>query len=62
MQQVIADLLPDGAGQAEAARAAALAVDGAIVRAQMEGSEPALAGLRLLLGGLDNQAARTGNR
>jgi AcrR family transcriptional regulator len=62
MQQVIADLLPHGAGQTEAARAAALAVDGAIVRAQMDGADAALAGLRLLLGGLDSPAGKTGSR
>lgn len=49
MQDVIADLLPPGPRQAEKARAAAMAVDGAIVHAQMAGAEPALVGLRLLL-------------
>lgn len=53
MEQVIAGLLPAGPGQQAAAGAAALAVDGAIVRAQMEGREAALAGLRLLLNALD---------
>jgi AcrR family transcriptional regulator len=53
MEQVIAGLLPAGPGQQVIAGAAALAVDGAIVRAQMEGSESALAGLRLLLNALD---------
>ncbi|SFV02248.1 transcriptional regulator, TetR family [Polaromonas sp. YR568] len=53
MQQVIAGLLPAGARQQALAAAAALAVDGAIVKAQMEGSEAALAGLRLLLDTLD---------
>lgn len=53
MQQVIAGLLPAGAAQQAVAGAAALAVDGAIVRAQMEGGEAALAGLRLLLDALD---------
>lgn len=53
MRQVIAGLLPAGARQQALASAAAVAVDGAIVRAQMEGSEAALAGLRLLLDALD---------
>jgi AcrR family transcriptional regulator len=53
MQQVIAGLLPAGPSQTTLASAAALAVDGAIVRAQMDGSETALAGLRLLLDALD---------
>ena len=57
MQQVIAGLLPAGPGQQALASAAALAVDGAIVRAQMEGGEPARAGLRLLLDALDTPAA-----
>jgi AcrR family transcriptional regulator len=52
MQQVIAGLLPAGARQQALASAAAVAVDGAIVRAQMQGSEAALAGLRLLLDAL----------
>jgi hypothetical protein len=38
------------------AGAAAVAVDGAIVKAQMEGSEAALAGLRLLLDALEMPA------
>ena len=54
MRQVIAELLPAGPAQATAADAVALAVDGAIVRAQMAGAEPALAGLRLLLGALES--------
>jgi AcrR family transcriptional regulator len=56
MQQVIADLLPAGPNQASTAGAAALAVDGAIVRAQMEGVEAALAGLRRLLEALESPA------
>ena len=57
MEQVIAGLLPAGPGQQAGAGAAALAVDGAIVRAQIEGGESALAGLRLLLEALDSPAA-----
>ena len=57
MRQVIAGLLPAGPGQQALAGAAALAVDGAIVRAQMESAEPALAGLRLLLDALDVPAS-----
>ena len=49
MEQVIADLLPAGAQRAERAEAAALAVDGAIVRGQMSGAASALSGLRRLL-------------
>jgi len=56
MQQVIAGLLPAGPDQASMAGAAALAVDGAIVRAQMDGVEAALAGLRQLLGALESPA------
>jgi len=55
MVQVIADLLPPGPGRSSRAQAAALAVDGAIVRAQMEGPQgPAAAmdGLRALLDAL----------
>jgi AcrR family transcriptional regulator len=58
MQQVIADLLPPGPRQNAIAGAAALAVDGAIVKAQMEGGEAALAGLRLLLDALDASAPK----
>jgi AcrR family transcriptional regulator len=57
MRQVIAGLLPARPGQQALAGAAALAVDGAIVRAQMEGCESALAGLRVLLEALDAPAA-----
>jgi AcrR family transcriptional regulator len=49
MVQVIADLLPAGPGRSSRAQAAALAVDGAIVRAQMNGQAAALDGLRALL-------------
>lgn len=52
MQQVIAGLLPAGPAQQAIASAAALAIDGAIVRAQIEGGEAALAGLGLLLDAL----------
>ena len=57
MRQVIAGLLPTGPRQAGLADAAALAVDGAIVRAQMEGSETALAALLLVLNALGARAA-----
>ncbi|MEO7885522.1 MAG: TetR/AcrR family transcriptional regulator [Polaromonas sp.] len=53
MQHVIAGLLPAGMRQQALAGAAAVAVDGAIVRAQMEGGEAALAGLGLLLDALN---------
>lgn len=49
MEQVIAELLPDGPQRADLAQAVALAVDGAIVRAQMHAAPAALAGLRRLL-------------
>jgi AcrR family transcriptional regulator len=52
MQQVIAGLLPAGPHQQAIADAAALAVDGAIVRAQIEGGEAALSGLGRLLNAL----------
>jgi len=58
MRQVIAGLLPAGPHQQAIAGAATLAVDGAIVRAQIEGGEAALAGLRLLLQALDAPATR----
>ncbi len=56
MQQVIAELLALGQGpQAIAAKAlaAALAADGAMVRAQLDGPEAALAGLLQLLDALE---------
>jgi len=55
MVQVIADLLPPGPGRLSRAQAAALAVDGAIVRVQMDGphgSAAAMDGLRALLDAL----------
>jgi AcrR family transcriptional regulator len=52
MVQVIAGLLPEAAAQDAAARAAALAVDGAIIGAQMGHTGPAADGLRRLLAGL----------
>jgi len=54
MEAVIAELLPPGPRRAAGAQAAALAVDGAIVRAQMEDAKTALDGLALLLGPLEN--------
>jgi AcrR family transcriptional regulator len=55
MVQVIAELLPPGAQREAKARAAGLAVDGAIVRAQMDGGAAALDSLRGLLAALDAQ-------
>ncbi len=52
MRAVIADLLPAGPAQEAAARSAAVAVDGAIVQAQMAGGAAAVAALRPLLAGL----------
>lgn len=49
MVQVIEGLLPKGPGRRALAVAAALAVDGAIVRAQMDGAKEAVAGLAALL-------------
>ena len=62
MRQVIADLLPDSPGRATTAAAAALAVDGAIVRAQMDGSAPAIAGLRQLLDALESAVTSASGR
>lgn len=45
MEQVIGELLPQGDGRAARARAVAVAVDGAVVRAQMGAVEDAIAGL-----------------
>lgn len=63
MVAIIAGLLPDSESQFSLANAAAVAVDGAIVRAQLETQTPdaksALAGLELILSGL-NQAALAG--
>lgn len=50
MTNVIATLLKPGPQREAIAQAVALAVDGAIVRAQMEGAAPALESLRVLLG------------
>ena len=52
MTDVIAALLPAGAQRAARAQDAALAVDGAIVRAQMGDAAQAVAGLRRLLANL----------
>ncbi|MDO9405386.1 MAG: TetR/AcrR family transcriptional regulator [Polaromonas sp.] len=53
MLDVIAGLLPDGARDGQArAHAAAVAVDGAIIQAQMNGCEAALAALGQLLDAL----------
>jgi AcrR family transcriptional regulator len=49
MVKAIAELLPKGRQRMAQAEAAALAVDGAIVRAQMAGADDAMAGLRRLL-------------
>jgi AcrR family transcriptional regulator len=49
MTDVLADLLPTGPHQHEAAHAVAVAVDGAIVQAQMAGGAAALAALKQLL-------------
>ena len=49
MTDVLADLLPPGPQQYEAAHAVAVAVDGAIVQAQMAGGAAALAALKQLL-------------
>ncbi|MBI2772541.1 MAG: TetR/AcrR family transcriptional regulator [Burkholderiales bacterium] len=49
MTEVIAQLLPEGAQRQAGAQAAAVAVDGAIVAAQMGGVAPALEALALLL-------------
>ena len=54
VEAVIAELLPPGPRRAARAQAAALAVDGAIVRAQMLDADIALEGLALLLGPLQN--------
>lgn len=49
MTDVLAELLPPGPPQYEVAHAAAVAVDGAIVQAQMAGGDAALAALKTLL-------------
>lgn len=53
MEQVIAELLPAGPQRDALALAAALAVDGCIVRAQMGEAASALQGLRLALAALE---------
>ena len=58
MRQVIADLLPPDKAQSARADAAALATDGAMVRAQLEGAGPALAALALLLQALSFSARK----
>lgn len=52
MVDVLEGLVPQGAAQRAVADAAAVAIDGAIVRAQMAGRGPALQALRCLLQGL----------
>lgn len=52
MTQVIAELLPAGPQRTALAEAAALAVDGAIVQAQVHGAAPAATGLRRVLAAL----------
>ena len=59
MEQVIAQLLPAGAQREALAQAAALAVDGAIVRAQMHEPAAALAGLTRLLQSLVSPRPRS---
>ncbi len=49
MAEVIATLLKPGSQREAIAQAVAVAVDGAIVRAQMEGAAPALDSVRVLL-------------
>jgi AcrR family transcriptional regulator len=52
MIDILAGLVPDGPRRLALAQAAALAVDGAIVRAQMNGVDSALEGLASLLAAL----------
>lgn len=52
MVEVIAELLPAGPERKAQARAAGMAVDGAILRAQMDGARPALDSLDRLLAAL----------
>jgi AcrR family transcriptional regulator len=52
MQAVIAELLPDGPKRDARARVAAVAVDGAIVQAQLAGADAGVTGLRTLLDAL----------
>lgn len=60
MLAIIADLLPDSASRVQLANAAAVAVDGAIVKAQLEStlanSKVALQSLAVILDALDNAA------
>ena len=56
MEQVIGELVAAAPDRAAIAQAAAVAVDGAIIRAQMGDAEAALAGLRRLLGALATPA------
>lgn len=58
MTQVIAALLPDPATQTGVADAAAIAVDGAIVQAQLQGAARAGSGLAALLAALEAPAER----
>lgn len=59
MVQVIAELLPDAESRQRIANAAAIAIDGAIVRAQLESKvsveKPALQSLAVLLSALDSR-------
>jgi AcrR family transcriptional regulator len=52
MVEVMAGLLPDGTTRSATAQAAAIAVDGAIFQAQMNGAGPAMAGLEAILSAL----------
>jgi AcrR family transcriptional regulator len=55
MTRAIGDLLPDSSSRRAHAQAAALAVDGAIIRAQMYGAKDALGSLRLLVQALETE-------
>ncbi|MBX3653513.1 MAG: TetR/AcrR family transcriptional regulator [Ramlibacter sp.] len=57
MVQVVAGLLPPAGDAVATAQAAALAIDGAIVRAQMGDVKGALAGLRRLLSAIEPAGA-----
>ena len=59
MQETIAALVPEGPAQTATASAAAVALDGAIVRAQMADSASALGGLRQLITALTQTQALT---
>ncbi|HSV46823.1 MAG TPA: TetR/AcrR family transcriptional regulator [Ramlibacter sp.] len=56
MRQLLADLLPAGPHQSRQAQAAVVAVDGAIVVAQMSGAQQALQGLDALLRAFEARA------